>query len=87
MISDDLCLCCQGDPVNFTDTVAYVCAGDELYYEEDRDMLEYNVTCLPGGDWAEPDVWPRCVQCEYNRVHTSQYYLLTKFSCKLHGSA
>ena len=64
-ISDELCLCCQGEPVNFTDSVAYVCAGDELYYEEDGDMAEYNVTCLPGGGWAEPELWPRCVHCEY----------------------
>ena len=63
MYSDQSCR--QGDPVNFTDTVSYVCAGADLYYEEDRDMLEYNVTCLTGGGWDEPKLWPQCVRCKW----------------------
>ena len=81
LIVTELCLCCQGEPVNFTDSVAYVCAGEELYYEQDRDMAEYNVSCLPGGGWAEPELWPRCVHCEYIIARISHYCLLFQYSC------
>ena len=80
IIDTELGLCLQGEPVNFTDSVAYVCAGDDLYYEEDRDMTEYNVTCLPGGGWAEPELWPRCVHCEQIAIFLSQN---TRISIKL----
>ena len=53
-----------GDPVEFYDNATYVCSGEELYFEWDRDMAEFNVTCLPGGAWELPDEWPRCVACQ-----------------------
>ena len=54
----------SGDPVEFYDNATYVCDGEELYFEWDRDMAEFNVTCLPGGAWELPDEWPRCVACQ-----------------------
>ena len=27
-------------------------------------MLEFNVKCLPGGAWDDPEEWPQCLQCE-----------------------
>ena len=54
-----------GDPVEFYDNATYVCDGEDLYFEWDRDMAEFNVTCLPGGAWELPDEWPRCVACQF----------------------
>ena len=50
----------EGDAVEFYDNNTYVCQ-DGLFFEEDRDMPEYNITCLPGGAWDEPIVWPICL--------------------------
>ena len=38
----------DGIPVNFTDNIPYTCNSDEVnhYFEWDRDMEHYNVTCL-----------------------------------------
>ena len=54
-----------GDPVEFYDNASYICPGDNLFFEWDRDMVEFNVTCLPGGAWEQPDVWPVCVPCKW----------------------
>lgn len=54
----------DGSPVNFTHNVSYVCSQDDLYFEWDRDLPDYNVTCLPGGSWSTPTVWPICINCE-----------------------
>ena len=54
-----------GDPVEFYGNATYVCAGEDLYFEWERDMAEFNVTCLPGGAWELPDEWPRCVPCQF----------------------
>ena len=53
-----------GDPVEFHDNVSYVCASEDLYFEEDRDMQEYNISCMPGGSWDEPLEWPVCHNCK-----------------------
>ena len=75
----------SGDPVEFYDNATYVCDGEDLYFEWDRQILEFNVTCLPGGAWELPDEWPRCVPCRLIRmiihVDVDNDYL---FSCKLH---
>ena len=52
------------DPVEFFDNVSYVCQDSELYFEWDREMPEYNVTCQPDGSWIEPSVWPICLPCK-----------------------
>ena len=38
----------DGVPVNFTSNIAYSCNSDDVsrYFEWDRDMESYNVTCL-----------------------------------------
>ena len=53
----------DGSPVNFTHNVSYVCNQDDLYFEWDRNLPEYNVTCQPGGSWSTPSVWPICIKC------------------------
>lgn len=50
----------EGDAVEFYDNNTYVCQ-EGLYFEWDRDMPEFNITCLPGGAWDEPIVWPICL--------------------------
>ena len=55
----------SGDPVEFHDNVSYVCAGDDLYFEWDRAMTEFNITCLDDGSWPEPEEWPICLECRH----------------------
>ena len=50
-----------GDPVDFNENVSYVCPGDDLFFEWDRDMEVFNISCLTGGTWDEPTVWPICL--------------------------
>ena len=50
----------EGEPVEFYDNNTYVCL-EGLYFEWDRDMPEFNITCLPGGAWDEPLEWPICL--------------------------
>ena len=52
------------DPVEFYGNVSYVCASEDLYFEWDREMPEYNISCLPGGSWDEPLEWPVCFDCK-----------------------
>ena len=63
-----------GDPVEFYDNATYICDGEELYFEWDRDMAEFNVSCLPGGAWELPDEWPRCVACQF--VNLDKYEIV-----------
>ena len=52
----------------YTVQVSYVCSSgeeeEELFFEWDRDMAEYNVSCLEGGAWDLPAVWPVCLPCK-----------------------
>ena len=59
----------NGDPVDFRSNVSYVCESDDLYFEMDREMTEYNITCMPGGNWDEPDEWPVCFGCKCSLIH------------------
>ena len=54
----------SGDPVEFYDNVSYVCPGDDLFFEWEREMEMFNISCLPGGSWDEPNIWPTCVPCK-----------------------
>ena len=58
----------SGDPVEFHDNVSYVCDGEDLYFEWEREMEEFNVTCLPGGAWDNPIEWPICVHCKLKKI-------------------
>ena len=53
----------DGEAVEFFDNNTYVCQ-EGLYFEWDRDMPEFNITCLPGGAWDEPIIWPICLAGE-----------------------
>ena len=55
----------DGLPVDFNDTVSYVCESDETYFLWDNTQLEFNVTCLNGGFWDDPKEWPMCVECKH----------------------
>ena len=54
----------DGSPVNFTHNVSYTCSHEDLYFEWDKRMTVFNVTCLPGGTWNAPDIWPMCIKCK-----------------------
>jgi hypothetical protein len=51
----------DGNPVEFNEEVGYGCKADNIFFEMDRDLAQWNMTCLPGGSWDEPEVWPICV--------------------------
>ena len=53
------------EPVEFYDNVSYICPGDDLFFEWDRDIEVFNISCLPGGSWDEPAIWPNCVPCKF----------------------
>ena len=44
--------------------VSYVCESDDLYFEWDRDLPEFNISCLEHGSWDEPKEWPICLECK-----------------------
>jgi len=50
----------DGNPVEFNAGVGYNCTKG-LFFEMNRDLLQWNLTCLPDGSWKVPEVWPRCV--------------------------
>ena len=54
----------DGDPVEFNANVSYVCESDDLFFEWDRDLPEFNISCLEGGIWDEPKEWPICLECK-----------------------
>ena len=54
----------DSEPVEFNSSVSYTCASEDTYFEWNRTMEEYNVTCQPGGTWEEPKIWPRCLACK-----------------------
>jgi len=54
----------DGTPVEFHSTVGYRCNKDDLFFEMDKALVQWNMTCLPDGSWDIPDVWPRCLYCK-----------------------
>ena len=55
----------DGEPVEFNANVSYVCESDDLFFEWDRDLPEFNISCLEGGSWDEPKEWPICLACKF----------------------
>ena len=55
----------DGLPVDFNGTVSYKCQSEDTYFLWDNTVEEFNVTCLNGGLWEEPEEWPECVACKY----------------------
>ncbi len=37
-------------------------------FEDDRERTHLDVTCLEGGQWDEPEVWPTCVAGEMHQT-------------------
>ena len=50
--------------VEFHDNATYTCASEDLFFEWEREMVGYNVTCQEDGGWAGPETWPVCVPCQ-----------------------
>ena len=69
-----LSLTWNGEPVDFHDNASYVCTDEDTYFEVDKEMLEYNISCMPGGSWNTPDIWPICLNCKYLYI----YWILLK---------
>ena len=65
-INTSLVMLWAGQPVEFYENVSYVCSSEDLYFEWDREMTEFNVTCRPGGQWDQPEEWPSCLKCKNN---------------------
>ena len=63
-----LALLWEGQPVHFQDNVSYTCHSDNLYFELDKEMVEYNVSCLEDGTWDAPEVWPVCLNCKISKT-------------------
>ena len=68
-----------GDPVEFSNNVSYVCESEDTYFEWDMEMTEFNVTCLEGGLWSEPEVWPICLPCELTIAAKVFHPIICKF--------
>ena len=56
----------DGEPVSFNHTVSYQCDSADVYFEMDKEMEEWNMTCNFDGSWEVPDVWPICLNCKYD---------------------
>jgi hypothetical protein len=55
----------NGMPVEFKANSSYSCKSGGFYFEMDRDINAWNLSCVPGGTWAIPTNWPRCVQSKF----------------------
>lgn len=51
----------DGVPVEFYKNVSYGCLSSDIYFEMDKDLQYWNMTCLPDGTWNKPAVWPVCL--------------------------
>jgi hypothetical protein len=49
-------------PYEFYSNATYTCEKYGLWFEEDRDMTNFTLQCLPGGRWKVPRPWPRCIE-------------------------
>ena len=64
-LNTSLVLQWDGQPVDFGQNVSYVCSAEDLFFQEDRELTEFNLTCRQGGVWDQPAVWPSCLRCKY----------------------
>ena len=73
-------------PVEFGSTSGYRCSSPDLYFEHDRDLEVWRLTCLDDGSWDVPAVWPSCVPSKYNSNSHCMYaicYCKRKFPLTL----
>ncbi|XP_059083225.1 sushi, von Willebrand factor type A, EGF and pentraxin domain-containing protein 1-like [Tigriopus californicus] len=52
----------NGYPLEFNETVEYVCAHEGLWFENDYDQQSFDVKCLKDGSFDQPEEWPYCVR-------------------------
>ena len=76
--SSGLKLIWDGSPIEFYGTVGYVCSDKNVFFEMKKDLVQWNVTCLPGGSWDKPKVWPNCVPCKLHKFKI--YFQITDSS-------
>ena len=55
----------NGIPVEFGNTTSYKCSEEHLYFEADRNLLEWEITCQDDGSWQLPSPWPRCLESKF----------------------
>jgi hypothetical protein len=58
----------DGQAVAFFANTSYSCANTGLFFENSRAQVLWNMTCLPGGKWAIPSVWPVCLTSKISSV-------------------
>ena len=61
-----------------------MCNSDERFFEIDKDLQRWNLTCLDDGSWDVPDVWPACKECKkHNFVnqHSQTPFLIVAVNC------
>lgn len=54
----------DGAPVEFNSSAVYQCESTDIFFEIDKELDGYNVTCLEDGSWDLPEIWPICVPCK-----------------------
>jgi hypothetical protein len=58
----------DGAPVEFNSSAVYQCESDDIYFEIDKDLEGYNITCLEDGSWDVPEIWPVCLPCIFRNI-------------------
>jgi hypothetical protein len=51
----------NGQVVPFYANTSYSCANSTIFFANNRSQASWNMTCLPGGVWNVPAVWPTCI--------------------------
>jgi hypothetical protein len=49
-------------PYELFSNATYTCERDGLYFEEDKNMVDFTIECQEGGRWKTPLIWPKCVE-------------------------
>ena len=58
--------------MEFNSSAVYQCESADTFFEIDKELDGYNVTCLEDGSWDVPDSWPICVSC--NLITSFSHY-------------
>jgi hypothetical protein len=51
----------NGVPVGVGANTSYICNSNSVFFEMDRNVPSWNLTCVSGGVWGLPVTWPRCL--------------------------
>ncbi|TRY77253.1 hypothetical protein TCAL_00122 [Tigriopus californicus] len=67
----------HGQPLEFYENVTYKCVYDGYWFEGDRNLVAFDVPCLPGGEFGVPAQWPVCLRSiDYRNVWAVHVELL-----------